>query len=211
MIEDYDYEELLARAVKKLPKTSAETERFKLPALDVLFEGKNTIIRNFSDLADIINREPSHIMAYLCHELGTAGYIEGQRAVLKGDMSVKIIEDRLNTYTSIFVICSECKRPDTKLIKEGRTLLMVCEACGAFGPVKLRRPVKPLKAEAPRIGVAVGSIYEVTIEDVGTRGDGFARLGKYKIYVPGIPKGAKVKVKIEKLSGTTAFGKVVEE
>jgi len=51
----------------------------------------------------------------------------------------------------------------------------------------------------------------VTITDIGRKGDGIARYGKYTIYVPNIVKGAKVKVKIEKISGNLAFARCVEQ
>ena len=55
-----------------------------------------------------------------------------------------------------------------------------------------------------------GSIYELTIKDIGKRGDGVAFFDKYVVYIPGAVKGSMVKVKIEKISGTVAFGRVVE-
>jgi translation initiation factor 2 subunit 2 len=55
-----------------------------------------------------------------------------------------------------------------------------------------------------------GEIYELTIKDIGKRGDGVAFFDKYVVYIPGAIKGAIVKVKIEKISGTVAFGRVTQ-
>ena len=46
------------------------------------------------------------------------------------------LDGQLADYTKTYVICSECKKPDTKLQKDGRLLIMVCEACGARHAVK---------------------------------------------------------------------------
>ncbi|MHA1236157.1 MAG: translation initiation factor IF-2 subunit beta, partial [Candidatus Hodarchaeales archaeon] len=42
----------------------------------------------------------------------------------------------LRAYVKDFVLCEECQKPDTKLVREGRVLIKVCEACGARGAVK---------------------------------------------------------------------------
>ena len=55
-----------------------------------------------------------------------------------------------------------------------------------------------------------GNIYDLTIKDIGKRGDGVAYFDKYVIYIPGAIKGSSVKVKIEKISGTVAFGRIAQ-
>jgi len=54
-----------------------------------------------------------------------------------------------------------------------------------------------------------GNTYDVTIKDIGKKGDGVAYIDKYIIYVPGAVKGSAVKVRIEKISGTVAFSSIV--
>jgi len=49
------------------------------------------------------------------------------------------------------------------------------------------------------------------IQDIGKKGDGIAKKDKYIIYVPGTTKGAIVKVFIEKIAGTVAFGHIHRE
>src|SRR5204863_313925 len=56
-----------------------------------------------------------------------------------------------------------------------------------------------------------GKVYELMVQDIGKKGDGIAKLDKYVIYVPGTAKGAIVKVFIEKIAGTVAFGRVTRE
>jgi translation initiation factor 2 subunit 2 len=82
MSNNYDYEKLLERARDKLPSSITEHSRFQIPELDMFIEGKTTVVRNFTDIADAINREPTDILAYLLKELGTAGTSEGKRVIL---------------------------------------------------------------------------------------------------------------------------------
>ena len=53
-------------------------------------------------------------------------------------------------------------------------------------------------------------IVDLTIKDIGKKGDGIAYYDKYIVYVNGAVKGSSVKVKIDKISGTVSFGHIVE-
>ncbi|MCJ7463968.1 MAG: translation initiation factor IF-2 subunit beta [Thermoplasmata archaeon] len=201
-VETFDYELLLERAKKKLPTTLESHDRFQVPEADVMIEGKTTVIRNFGDIVDALRREPAHLLGYLLRELGTAGSMEGRRVVFKGKVAVAQVADRIKNYVDEYVLCSECSRPDTKIVKDGRILILVCETCGAHRPVHVKKQVKAKEAKE----IEAGETYDMMIEDVGKKGDGIARKGNFIVYVPGTAKGSQVKVKIEKVSGTVAFG-----
>lgn len=139
MSADMDYEALLKRARDNLPDNISEHERFQVPQPEVIYEGKLTIIRNFQEIVDTLHRKPDHLLGYLLKELGTAGNAEGRRVIFKGRLMESRITDRINEYTNIYVICSECRRPDTHLEKDGRTVVLKCMACGAHRPVKVHK------------------------------------------------------------------------
>ncbi|MCJ7607492.1 MAG: translation initiation factor IF-2 subunit beta [Thermoplasmata archaeon] len=200
--ETFDYESLLDRAKKGLPQTLEAHDRFQVPEPDVLIEGKTTVIRNFVAIADALRREPDHLLGFLLRELGTAGTMEGQRVVFKGKVAGTQIADRVKNYVDEYVLCSECKRPDTKIEKDGRVQILTCETCGAHRPVHVRKQMKPEAVKE----IEAGNTYDLMIVDVGKKGDGIARKGNFVIYVPGTAKGTSVKVKIDKVSGTVAFG-----
>ncbi|WP_455391565.1 translation initiation factor IF-2 subunit beta [[Eubacterium] cellulosolvens] len=208
MQSEEEYNELLTRLRDTLPETVTSQARFKIPDLEVLYEGKTTVLRNFGDIVDAINREAAHLMAYLLREVGTAGNQEGRRAVFKGRVPIAQLTDRIKSYTDTFVLCSECRRPDTRLVKDGRTLILECEACGAHRPVKVHKSAHTSEKLPP---LEVGKTYDVMIQDMGRKGDGIAKYDKYIIYVPGLAKGVNAKVKIEKISGTIAFASQANE
>jgi len=201
----FDYDSLLERAKKKLPTTLESHDRFQVPEPDVMIEGKTTVIRNFGDIVDTLRREPDHLLGYLLREIGTAGTMEGRRVVFKGKVGTAQVADRIKDYVDEYVLCSECSRPDTKIVKDGRVLILTCETCGAHRPVHVRKQVKAVEAKE----IEAGQTYDLMIEDVGKKGDGIARKGNFIIYVPGTAKGSQVKVMIEKVSGTVAFGTLV--
>jgi translation initiation factor 2 subunit 2 len=201
------YEQLLQRAKSALPEALTTGERFQIPEADIVVEGKTTILRNFMDIVEAIRRDPSMVLTYLLRELGTAGALDGRRVVFKGKVTGQQVADRVRAYVDTYVICQECGRPDTRLVKEDRVAMLECDACGA------RRPVKSVKkaAKVEEAALVEGKVYEVMIQDIGKKGDGIAKVDKYIIYIPGTTKGAIVKVHIEKIAGTVAFGRVTRE
>ena len=131
-----DYESLLNKAYEKLPKIEDRVDRFRIPIAETMVQGNQTIIKNFSDIAEILRREPSHILKFLTKELATPAGLDGKRAILQAKFPQKMIQQKIETYVVDYVFCKECKKPDTKLIKENRIVFLKCEACGAKSSVK---------------------------------------------------------------------------
>ncbi len=204
---DLDYKNLLKRVIDSTPKKEITDDRFKLPKAEIFYEGNTTVIKNFDKISDAVNREPDLILKFLLGGLGTAGELDGGRVVFQGKIPAKSVSDKLKEYIDTYVICSECNRPDTHLVKQGRMMLIRCDACGAFRSVKSRKKKGVIQ---PSETLKEGMTYDLTIKDIGRKGDGIAYFDKFTIYVTGGVKGSMVKVKIEKISGTVAFGHIVE-
>lgn len=199
-----DYHALLKRAKERIPDKVSKRSRFELPELDVLYEGKTTVWRNFGDVADVIRRDGSSLVQYMLRELGTSGNLDGRRALFKGRVVKKNIVDKLESFLEAYVYCQECGSPDTRLAREGRTPVLRCDACGGHRPVAVRK-AKRATREAPAI--QEGKVYDVLIEDIGKKGDGVAKLGNITVFVTGAPKGAELKIIIEKVTGTIAYAR----
>ena len=202
-----DYLANLDRALSQVPEIKGSGERFIVPEPKMLTEGKTTVLENFAAIADKLNREPEHVFKFLLRELGTAGKLEGSRAIFHGRFTTGVISELIEAYVKDYVTCSECGRPDTHLIKSDRILTLRCDACGAHRPVAKRQAAVLVKEAA----LVEGETYEVLIAAVGSKGDGIAKKDKYTIYVPGVVKGDIVKIKIKKITGNLAFAEFVEK
>lgn len=130
------YEKLLERGMKKIPKPSGPGGRFQIPGARVLNQGMKTIIANFLDISQGLRREPNHLMKFLLKELATSGEIRGKSAEFTGRFASSLIDKKIEIYVKNHVLCQECGKPDTKLIRKDRLEFMKCEACGAKHPVK---------------------------------------------------------------------------
>jgi len=132
----YNYDELLKRACSQMPEVSLKRERLELPRLFIRIIGMRTIISNFKEVADVLNRDPHHILKFLTREMATAATFHDSRAIFQGKFRRDSFERLLQRYMEGFLICPVCKRPDTKIAKEKRMAFIVCNACGARSSVK---------------------------------------------------------------------------
>ena len=60
-----DYDKLLDRAIDQLPQKVFETKRFSVPKAYSVIQGNRTIIQNFKDITEALNRDPQHVLKFL--------------------------------------------------------------------------------------------------------------------------------------------------
>jgi len=130
------YEKLLDDALKKLPEVTLNKERFEMPKAKGHIQGNKTIISNFIQIADYIGRSREHLLKYILKELATPGEIKKEFFIIGSKVSASRINEKISRYVQEFVICSECGKPDTKIVKDGNILFLKCQACGATHPIK---------------------------------------------------------------------------
>lgn len=128
---------MLERARSQLPQQVSKHERFEIPRVRSYTIGMRTMIHNFSDICNMLNREPDNLLKFLTREMATKAGLEGGRAIFQGKFRSDVIDRLIGRYVEEFVICPVCKRPDTKLVKEKRFTFLVCEACGARSSIRL--------------------------------------------------------------------------
>lgn len=126
-----DYEDLLkrAKAATPIPHTS---ERFEIPVPYVQKLKKQTVVKNFSEIAKRLRRDEGHLAKFLFRELAVPGSISDGALSLQGKISSSMIKKRIEEYAREFVICEECGKPDTTMKKDGKIVVIKCEACGAM-------------------------------------------------------------------------------
>ncbi len=126
-----DYKELLERANSQLPSDISDHKRFEVPPPRSFINGMRTILANFKDISDALNRDPRHVLKFFSKEMATAATMQRNRAIFQGKFYPDTFERLTQRYIKEFVVCPVCTRPDTKIVKDKRFLFLVCEACGA--------------------------------------------------------------------------------
>ncbi len=133
-----EYDSLLDRAYKSIKPIKSSSERFEIPQIKGHVEGVKTIITNLSQICSILRRKPEHLMKFLSRELAALAVVEGDRIIFNRKLNSSQINDRIALYAKEFVICPECKKPDTELIKQGEFMFLHCLACGAKHSVRAK-------------------------------------------------------------------------
>ena len=132
-----DYEILLKRIQDKIDDTKKETStRFELPAVDVMWEGQKTYLRNFSEFTKILRRDPDKVLQFLSKEFAVPAERLGDKAMFVGRRAPDDFTRLLQIYVKDYLECPTCKSPDTKIVKENRISFLICEACGAKSTLK---------------------------------------------------------------------------
>lgn len=128
----------MQNAYASLPeKTGGTGERFEIPKFDYFTEGTKTIIKNFSVVCEKIRRDKKLVMKFLSKELAVPLEEQGDRLVLQRRITGDIINRKLEDFVTRFVICKECKKPDTHVQELGHGMKqLVCEACGARNAIR---------------------------------------------------------------------------
>jgi len=132
-----NYNKLLDLAYSKVKPIKA-SERFEIPKIQGHAEGTKTILTNLQQISSALRRDQNHLLKFLLKELATSGKIQGNRVILQRKIPSSKINDKIEQYTKEFVVCKECKKPDTELIKQDRLTFVHCLACGAKHSVRAK-------------------------------------------------------------------------
>jgi translation initiation factor 2 subunit 2 len=132
----HDYEDLLKRARSQIPEVVSKRERLELPRISLSIIGMRTMVYNFKEVAEALNRDSQHLLKFLTREMATAATMQEARVIFQGKFSRETLERLVRRYMESFVTCPVCKRPDSKIVKEKRLSFLVCEACGAKSSVR---------------------------------------------------------------------------
>ena len=131
-----DYEKILNEAYSQLPPEVFKHERFEVPKPHSAIFGSRTILHNFKEICDILNRNPAQILRFLSKEMATSGTVDGNRAIFQGRFERDTLERLIERFVNEFVMCPVCKRPDTKIVKKRRLYFLLCETCGARSSIR---------------------------------------------------------------------------
>jgi len=131
-----NYEKLLKEAYGKIKQTNTSLNRFEIPKIEGHFEGRKTLLTNFYQIASHLRRKPEHFQKFMLKELAASGQKERDRLVLNIKVPSTKINKKIEEYVNEFVLCRECKKPDTELIRKDRINFVHCLACGAKHSVR---------------------------------------------------------------------------
>jgi len=125
-----NYEKLLEKGYEQVKPMKTE-ERFEMLKVKGLVEGNKTIITNFNQIISSLRRDSKHIIKFLTRELAALAVQDKERLILNRILSSAFINQKIEQYAKDFVICQECGKPDTEIVKQAGFTFLKCMACGA--------------------------------------------------------------------------------
>lgn len=126
-----NYEELLNTAYENVKTSSGNGERFKMVDVRVEITGNKTAISNFSQILSHIRRNSDELCKFLSKELASQCRPDGDRLIFNRKIQSQKVVEKVNLYVSKYVLCKQCGKPDTEIVRESGLAFMHCLACGA--------------------------------------------------------------------------------
>ncbi len=131
------YEQMLDEGLSKLPENSVNSDRFEILKAKGHIQGNKTVITNFNNIIESFRRDKDHFLKFLLKELASPGVMDGPRLVLGRKVSPGLINQKIQQYAGIFVLCSNCGKPDTQIVEKEGTTYLKCTACGTQKSIKV--------------------------------------------------------------------------
>jgi translation initiation factor 2 subunit 2 len=131
-----EYLEMLKKARAKLPEAAFEKQRFEIPNVRGHMQGNMTVVSNFRQIAIDLRRPVEHLLKYILKELAAPGDLKPKGLLIGTKVSASKINEKIKQYAHEYVLCPDCGKPDTSIVKEGEFAYIKCAACGSKHPVK---------------------------------------------------------------------------
>lgn len=110
--------------------------RYKMEKIQSKIEGKGngikTVIVNLTSIANSLARPGAYVIKYFGFELGaqTNNNPADDRWIINGAHEASKLQDYLDGFINKFVLCKECKNPETEVIFKDENIVLDCKACG---------------------------------------------------------------------------------
>ncbi len=137
LVINMDYDTLLNEAYEALPEDHSSGERFEIPKVKGHIQGNKTVLTNFHQIAQFLSRPPEHLLKYVQKELATPATMVKNGIIFGTKIPASRLNEKIEQYVEDYVICNECRKPDTKLVKEDKYLFKKCMACGSRQSVRI--------------------------------------------------------------------------
>lgn len=112
-----------------------------MPALITAYEnrpnGIQTQVVNLREVAGILRTDPLYILKHWEYAFGVPAELHERAGSGKliGKLTTAILQESLDRFIDMFLLCGNCKYPESVLIAKRGQLWSICNACGAKLPL----------------------------------------------------------------------------
>ncbi|PKI85733.1 eukaryotic translation initiation factor 5 [Malassezia vespertilionis] len=129
--------------------------RYRMPLLETKIEGRGngikTVVPNMSEISRALSRPPAYPTKFFGCELGAQTVIDekNDRYIVNGAHDANRLRELLDGFIDKFVLCGECKNPETDLKIRNGDILRDCKACGKRTYVDMRHKLTTYISKNP--------------------------------------------------------------
>merc|ERR1712137_1208087 len=131
------YEPLNMTAVRNIGGDGNDLSyRYKMPRLITKVEGRGNGIKtrlvNMHDVGKALHRDPAYATKFFGCELGAQSKINEKNLeyIVNGNHDTKTFDSLLDVFIEKYVLCPNCKLPETDLSVKRQSIYSTCNACG---------------------------------------------------------------------------------
>ena len=138
--------------------------RYKMPTVFGKMEGRGngskTVIPNISAVGLSLHRDPGEVNKFFGTELGaqTTYNAETDRAVVNGHHTDQVLQQMIHKYIECFVLCPNCRLPETEYKIKSGAIYHKCAACGAKEMVDMSHKLCTYILAQVRVDLLWGSV-----------------------------------------------------
>jgi len=134
----------MSKQVVNIPRDVEDSYyRYKMPVLIAKVEGKGngikTVIENMREIASSLDRPAEYTTKFLGFELGslTKCDAENNKYIVNGKHDAEQLAVCLDKFIERYVLCKQCRNPETDLSVKGEIINAKCRACGKVSMVDM--------------------------------------------------------------------------
>ena len=111
--------------------------RYKRRKFKVGEERLKTTIFNLDEIAEDLNRSTELLIEFFKKKFSIPIEIKGDKIRTKKKMTAKDFDEALKYFIEYFVLCPNCKKPETELTSNNGIVELRCICCSHNGPIKV--------------------------------------------------------------------------
>lgn len=115
--------------------------RYRMPKLTAKVEGRGngikTVITNVVDIGLSLHRDPQEITKFFGCEIGSQTSFSADRHIVNGAHNAPDLQNHLSRYIENFVLCKQCRLPETEYKIKSGLISQKCAACGEKSDVDM--------------------------------------------------------------------------
>lgn len=132
--------------------------RYKMPEIQVKIEGRGngikTIFTNVNDVSKSLNRNTEYVIKWFGYELGSQSTYNKETKIYSINGchdDLNKLQTILNQFIKKYVLCPNCKLPETYLKVINNNIESNCNACGAVKILNDNHKIKSVILKTPPI------------------------------------------------------------